>query len=86
MVVFSAIGLAGSSFAWIARNANPIMRRIASWWHGGKKGKEAAWEDYKDARNAIMREVKDDSERQVLISDLRQKFRNDHPHWADQWN
>jgi len=58
---------------------------IQQWW-GGPEKKERIWNDYKDARNAILKKEKDNGDRQILVQDLRQEFRDKYPAYAHMWN
>lgn len=61
------------------------IHSIQEWW-GGPEKKDRIWNDYKDARNAIMKKEKDNGDRQILVQDLRQEFRNQYPAYAHMWN
>lgn len=80
MPVAVMLGLAG----FLVNRAQPI-------WHSFKRNFwsdswDTVWSEYKKGRAAIMERTTSDAERQELLRELRQEFRNKYPEWAFKFN
>ena len=52
----------------------------------GKVEWAQCWRDYKAARDKILTKENDAEMRLILVTDLREEFRTNYPHWDYKWN
>mmetsp|Transcript_129318 Transcript_129318/g.413206 ORF Transcript_129318/g.413206 Transcript_129318/m.413206 type:complete len:153 (-) Transcript_129318:66-524(-) len=73
-----AVVVVSSAFSWLQSHAKTVWHSIQRWWGDDAEWK-TVWADYKRARNEIITTESGEELRRILVSDLREDFRTQHP-------